>query len=165
MDKSPNTFFKDRNLWISASDEEFAQYYTIRNFQDTGKGGQKRNRKYSGVRLTHIETGIVVECTLHREQNLNRIEAAKKLRFKLAMLSGPEIENIRSIVSPSNQDYPKWVAYILDELHRHDFEILPVAEKLSLSKTKLTKLLYKDRDLWDEVNANRTKLGKFTFKV
>lgn len=162
MENRADNFFKDRNLWICASDEEFAKFCSIENYQDSGKGGQKRNRKYSGVRLVHIKTGIVSECALCREQNLNRIEAARKLRLKIAMLlSGPEISDIRSIVSMEHHDYPLWVAFALDELYKCDFEILPVAEKLSLSKTKLTRLLYKDRVLWDEVNANRERLGKF----
>lgn len=157
-----NNYFENRNLWISASDQEFAKFYRIENFQDTGKGGQKRNRKYSGVRLIHIETGIVAECVIYREQNLNRIEACKRLRLKIAMLvSGPKIVNIRSIVSLEHQDYPQWVSFVLDELYNCDFEIQHVAEKLCISKTKLTRVLYKDRVLWNEVNSNRTKLGKF----
>ncbi|MEI6055825.1 MAG: peptide chain release factor-like protein [Lentisphaerota bacterium] len=159
-------FFKDRNLWVSASDEEFAKFCRIENFQDTGKGGQKRNRKYSGVRLTHIETGIVAECALHREQNFNRVEAGKKLRLKIAMLlSGPKIVNVRPIVSLDHHDYPCWVSFVLDELYSCDFEIFRIAEKLTISKTKLTKLLYKDRGLWDEVNANREELGKFALAL
>lgn len=162
MNNRIKNFFKDRNLWVAASDEEFAKFCRIENFQDTGKGGQKRNRKYSGVRLTHIESGILVECALHREQNLNRIEANKKLRLKIAtLLSGPKIVNVRSIVSLDHHDYPSWVSFVLDELYSCDFEIFPVAEKLAISKTKFTRLLYKDRCLWNEVNANREKLGKF----
>lgn len=163
MDNRANNFFEKRNLWISTFDEEFAKFCKIENFQDTGKGGQKRNRKYSGVRLTHIESGIIAECTLYREQNLNRIEAGKKLRLKIAMLlSGPRIVNLRPIVNLDHYDYPRWVSFVLDELYSCNFEISPVAEKLAISKTKLTRLLYKDRVLWDEINAKRTKLGKFT---
>ena len=54
-----------------------------------GPGGQHRNKKETGVRMVHKETGIIVNATERRErpQNLalawDRMEAAlKKHRFK-----------------------------------------------------------------------------------
>jgi hypothetical protein len=165
-DDREKRFLNDRNIWLSSSDEEFAKYCTIENFQDSGKGGQKRNRKYSAVRLKHIQSALSAECVLYREQNMNRIEAARKLRIKLGLeLSGPVIENIRSTVSTGSNDYPLWVAYIMDELYRNSFDLEPLAEKLSLSKSKLIKLIYRDRELWNEVNRQRARLGKYIFSL
>lgn len=159
-----NNFLQERNSCLSASDEKFMELCRINNFQDTGKGGQKRNRKYSAVRLTHIATGINAECTVFREQNLNRLEALRKLRLKIAFnFSGEPIplENIRSVTSVSSFDYPLWVAFVLDELYKSDFELNSLAEKLLVSKSKLIKLLYRDRDLWEIINDKRAKLNKY----
>ena len=144
-----------------SSDEDLTKYCKIENFQDSGKGGQKRNRKYSAVRLTHIETGISAECAEFREQNINRNKASMKLKHRIAMsLDGPQIANIRSIISLENPEYPLWVAFVLDGLHETLFEMEPLSKKLLLTKSKLIKLIYRDRELWNEVNEQRIKLGK-----
>ena len=163
-----NNFYRKRNSFLSIPDEQLIKFCRIENFQDSGKGGQKRNRKYSAVRLTHIETGMTSECTLFREQNLNRIEAGRKLRLKIALnfFGDPIIvENIRGITSLSSVDYPLWVAFILDELYKYGFELSPLSEELSISKSKLIKLLYRDRELWQKVNEKRVNLGKYQLTV
>lgn len=157
-------YFKDRNLWLSSSESDFFQHCRIENYQDSGKGGQKRNRKYSAVRLTHIPTGISVTNADCREQNINKLKALEKLKIKMAMmLSGPDVDISRSIISVQSRDYPLWVAFLLDELYRNDFEIASIAESLGLSNSKLLKLVYRDRIIWNELNSNRLKLGKHSF--
>ena len=159
-------YFKDRNIWIASSETNFLKQCRIENYQDSGKGGQKRNRKYSAVRLTHIPTGISVTSTNCREQNINRLKAIEKLKIKMAMmLSGPDIDIPRSIISVQSHDYPVWVAFLLDELHKNNFEITPIAERLGISNSRLLKLVYRDRIIWDELNSNRMKLGKHSFIV
>ncbi|HBM15522.1 MAG TPA: hypothetical protein DD381_04145 [Lentisphaeria bacterium] len=161
-DDTTRPFYSKRNILLLSSDEDLIKYCNIENFQDSGKGGQKRNRKYSAVRLIHIESGITAECSEFREQNLNRIKAGQKLKLKIAILfSCEQITNMRNICSVKNSEYPLWVAYVLDELHRSYFDVKFVAEKLSLSKSRLIKLLYRDRELWNEVNEQRIKLGKY----
>ncbi len=55
----------------------------IESCKSSGAGGQHINKTESAVRLTHIPTGIVIECQEERSQFKNRDKAIKLLRTKL----------------------------------------------------------------------------------
>lgn len=117
----------------------------VDTFRASGAGGQHVNKTDSAIRLTHLPSGVVVECQDERSQHKNRSRAMSLLKAKLLQSERDKIvseqaQNRRSLVGSGDRserirtyNYPQsrvtdhrinLTLYKLDEVTEGDLDLI-----------------------------------------
>ena len=116
----------------------------IDTFRASGAGGQHINKTDSAIRITHLPTGIVVECQDERSQHRNRERAMEVLLSRLAKLeedkrAAQEAEARHSILSSGARS---------DRIRTYNFPQSRVTDhRINLTLYRLNEVMEGDLDL------------------
>jgi peptide chain release factor 1 len=131
----------------------------VDTFRASGAGGQHVNKTDSAIRLTHIPTGMVVECQDERSQHKNRARAMSLLSAKLldtqqAQQKAEETETRRLLVGSGDRS---------ERIRTYNFPQGRMTDhRINLTVYKLDEFLAGDLDLAIEPLINEYQADQLT---
>lgn len=173
--------------WLALSPAALLARCAQSPYQGPGPGGQKRNRVYSGVRLSHGESGLAAESSESREARRNVDLALHRLRLALALAAAPvdasgavdtgadpamaaeafalASAGFRAACNPSHADYPRFACAALLSLSARGGRLSDSAAALGCTASALTRFLRADKAVWARANALRKAHGLHPLKA
>ena len=160
-----------RNSWLEEDDEHLLRECVQDFHKASGNGGQKVNKTSSAVRLIHTPSGVSVSESGDRSQVRNRSNALKKLRLRIAMTVRCKIDEDCPVADPfyvpsvhNIHAYAPWLAVLVDHLAFDGWDVRRTAERYGISSSRLIKIIFRDSDLWQELNRKRAAAGLASLK-
>ncbi len=154
--------WQERRRVLECQDVDLLSECAKLPLNSSGAGGQKRDRKYSGIRLIHKPTGVQVVSTATRSRARNESDALGKLRMAIAL----EIrcpwdvgERSRLELPKKGRPTPAMVADLFDLLEDRGFRIGEAVKELGVSTASLVKFVSRDKMLWRRLNERRMGMG------
>ncbi len=123
----------------------------VDTYRASGAGGQHINKTDSAVRLTHLPSGIVVQCQNDRSQHKNRAEAMSMLKSKLyeAELRRRQVEQDKLEAGKSDVGWGHQIrSYVLDQSRIKDL-------RTNVEATNTQKVLDGDLDVFIEASLKQ----------
>lgn len=146
----------------------------LETLRASGPGGQHRNKTESGVRLTHLPTGVISQAFERRSQHENRAVALDRLRHTIALTVRETVDlehfepspALRAIlpgakprIGPNNDRFWPGAAELLDVFVACRRSVADTAAMVGLSTGALARVLLSAPDLVATVNRLRAELG------
>lgn len=118
--------------------------FRVDTFRAGGKGGQHQNKTDSGVRITHLASGLASECREHASQLMNKKEAFRKLSnlvlawHRRTAYVAPEkpTDTVRTYHEPENRvkDHTSGEKYTWDEAMKNFGQLIEDRHKFMTSE-------------------------------
>lgn len=165
----------DRETWLTQTDDALLRDCAVDTYRASGPGGQKRNKTSSAVRLRHGPSGLMVIAEESRSQHENKAKAVKRLRLTIALACRqpmPEDGSLPAVfsahrsadgridISRRHEDYPRFVAVVLDALAAVGGRLKDAATALGTTTGQLSGVIVADGKVLDQVNRIRAEHGQ-----
>ena len=154
--------WRERDRALALGDEALVAECRMDAFRGSGRGGQKRNRTSSAVRITHPATGTSAYSDETRSQHSNRLIALRLLRWEIAMVCrcpAPEPRPVGSLPGWRSPEYAAWLAHAVDLLAASGYQVGEAARGLGLGTGGLVHELGRVSRVWDAVAHAREERG------
>ncbi|PHN16234.1 peptide chain release factor-like protein, partial [Candidatus Tremblaya phenacola] len=124
----------------------------IDTFRSSGAGGQHVNKTESAVRITHLPTGIVVECQDERSQHRNKSKALVILNARLTNFELKRKHKEESLVKKTLLG----TGYRSDRIRTYSYQQCRITDhRIEFTIYKLNEVLNGDLDLLIHPILNR----------
>jgi hypothetical protein len=156
--------------FLALSDEDLLRQCDVETKRGSGRGGQKRAKTETAVRLRHRPTGLSGQSDDTRSQHQNKRSALRRLRQQLALKIRRPVklegyappQELQQLLSPGGEvigrkhpGYLPAIAALLDLFAALDCSVRDTARQLGIGTGALSRLLLADDKLAACVNNLR----------